>query len=149
MSPLNMQLTAQSSEKELLGESKGQQRQIATRNECALGSWCRRRRQALCLKSPKKILAIKFWRFSVLGMGSGVSPVSSSVVVRPSVSPKPERSESPKKAKSRKKMKRPTTAGAACRRAQRPATPEPTPKAHAANCQIKESRKMVSSLARR
>ena len=45
------------------------------------------------------------------------------VVVRPSVSPKPESSESPKKAKSRKKMKRPTTAGAACRRAQRPATP--------------------------
>ena len=33
------------------------------------------------LNSPKKNLAIKFWRFSVLGMGSGVSPVSS---VRPS-----------------------------------------------------------------
>ena len=53
------------------------------------------------------------------------------VVVVVVVSPKPESSESPKKAKSRKKMKRPTTAGAACRRAQRPATPThaqgPTP----------------------
>ena len=65
--------------------------------------------------------------------GSGGSPVSSSVV-----KPKPERSESPKKAKSRKKMKRPTTAGAACRRAQRPATPA-HPRPHAVNCQIKES----------
>ena len=68
---------------------------------------------------------------------------------RPSSCPaKPESSESPKKAKSRKKMKRPTTAGAACRRAQRPATPA---HAQAPRRQLPNEgvAKMVSSLARK
>ena len=77
-------------------------------------------------KSPKKI-GDKNWRFSIRRTrGVWGEPGFVVVVVRPSssvVSPKPESSESPKKAKSRKKMERPTTAGAACRRAQRPATP--------------------------
>ena len=80
------------------------------------------------LKSPKKILAIKFWRFSVLGMGVWGEP--GFVVRRPSsvvVSGK-SRVCVKNQAESRKKIelqapKRPTTAGAACRRAQRPATP--------------------------
>ena len=97
-----------------------------------------------CLKSPKKFLAIKFWRFSVLGMGSGVSPVSSSS--SSVVSGKTRVFRIAKKGQVAKNGRR--------RRGQRVAAPngpppQPTPKAHAANCQIKESRKMVSSSARR
>ena len=61
--------------------------------------------------------AIKFWRFSILGLPRFRPSV------RPSCPAKPEPSESPKKAKSRKKLKRPKTAWAACRRAQRPVRP--------------------------
>ena len=89
-------------------------------------------RQASCLlKSPKKfgdkILAI--FRSKKGGLGGARFRPSSSVRV-----PKPESSESQKKTKSLKKMTRPTTAGAACRRAQRPATPAHA-QAHTVNCQ--------------
>ena len=68
-----------------------------------------------------------------------VSPVSSAVV-----SPKPESSESPKKAKSRKNEAANGSGGCV---SPRPTAryPNPSPTPHAANCQIKASRKMVSS----
>ena len=75
-------------------------------------------------------MAIKFWRFSVLGMGVWGEPGFVVVVVRPSCPQNPSLCQEPSRVAKKNENGR-QRRGAACRRAQRPATPAhaqgPTP----------------------
>ena len=84
--------------------------------------------------------------FEEPGGFKGGSPVSSSSSV---VKPKTRTFRIAKKGQVAKKNETADDGGGLRVAAPNGPLPQPTPKAHAANCQIKESRKMVSSLARR